>query len=58
VAAATACIGDGCDVVWLSRQLGHANPSITLNVYSHEFAARDKAEKHRDDLERGFGALL
>jgi integrase len=40
------------------RQLGHANPSITLNVYAHEFASRDKADQHRDDLERGFGGMV
>jgi hypothetical protein len=27
----------GLDVVRVSRQLGHARPSITLDVYSHEF---------------------
>lgn len=28
-------IASGCDVVTVQRALGHAQPSITLNVYSH-----------------------
>lgn len=28
-------IAEGCDVVTVQRALGHAQPSITLNVYSH-----------------------
>lgn len=28
-------IAQGCDVVTVQRALGHAQPSITLNVYSH-----------------------
>src|SRR5207248_2476256 len=27
----------GLDIVRVSRQLGHARPSITLDLYSHEF---------------------
>jgi integrase len=36
----------GADVVTVSRQMGHARPSITLDVYSHEFAA----VQHRDNI--------
>lgn len=28
-------IAEGCDVVTVQRALGHSQPSITLNVYSH-----------------------
>jgi integrase len=38
---ASLLIGSGADVVAVSRRLGHANPSITLTVYSHAFARRD-----------------
>lgn len=38
---ATALIAAGLDVVAISRRLGHANPTITLNVYGHRF---DKAD--------------
>ena len=30
----------------MSRQMGHARPSITLDIYSHEFAAI----QHRDSI--------
>ena len=32
---ASALIAAGCDVVTVQRALGHAQPSITLNTYSH-----------------------
>jgi integrase len=40
---ASLLIGSGADIVAISRRLGHANPSITLTVYSHNFARRDAA---------------
>jgi integrase len=39
-------VRSGADVVTVSRQMGHARPSITLDVYSHEFAA----VQHRDNI--------
>ncbi len=36
----------GADVVTVSRHMGHARPSITLDVYSHKFAA----VQHRDTI--------
>lgn len=40
---ASALIAEGCDVVTVQRALGHASPSITLNVYSHLWpSAEDK----------------
>ena len=48
----------GADVVTVSRQMGHARPSITLDIYSHEFAA----VQHRDSialkLADAFGGIL
>jgi integrase len=36
-------IAQGCDVVTVQRALGHSQPSITLNVYSHLWpSAEDK----------------
>lgn len=40
---ASALIAAKLDVVQISKRLGHANPTITLNVYSHLFAATDAA---------------
>jgi integrase len=39
--SASALIAAGLDVGAVSRRLGHANPSITLRVYTHQFAASD-----------------
>jgi integrase len=38
---ASALIASGCDIVTVSRRLGHAGPTITLSVYAHLF---DKAD--------------
>ena len=38
---ASALIAAGKDVVTVSRRLGHAKPTITLNVYGHLFANTD-----------------
>jgi integrase len=49
----------GLDVVQVSRQLGHARPSITSDTYAREF---DQA-RHADDIrermaESAFGRVL
>ena len=38
---ASALIAAGLDVVSVSRRLGHANPALTLSVYSHLFTDKD-----------------
>jgi integrase len=38
---ASSLIASGIDVVTVSRRLGHSNPSITMNVYSHLFKRND-----------------
>lgn len=55
---ASILISQGHDVVFVSRQLGHASPVITLRVYAHMFDARDKASQARDALEAQFGSLI
>ena len=50
-------IPSGLDVVFVSRQLGHANPAITLKVYSHLFAARDHAATAREALDASYAAV-
>jgi Phage integrase family len=39
----SALIAAGLDVVAISRRLGHANPTVTLNVYGHLFEKDDSA---------------
>jgi integrase len=38
---ASMLIAHGVDVVTISKRLGHASPSITLNVYAHLFTKDD-----------------
>lgn len=40
---ASLLIAEGLDVVFVSRQLGHTNPNVTLSVYAHLFARREHA---------------
>ncbi len=37
------CIAEGVDFVTLSERLGHASPSVTMNVYGHLLSGRDAA---------------
>ena len=39
----------------MSRQLGHANPAITLRVYAHLFDLDAQSKRMRDALEARFG---
>ena len=39
-------------------QLGHANPAITLAVYTHLFEQARHSDELRDALDDGFGHLL
>ena len=34
-------IDAGIDVVKISRRLGHASPTVTLEIYAHRFRQRD-----------------
>ena len=44
---ATLSIANGADVVSISEKLGHAEPSITLNVYSH---ANEEAQRRANKV--------
>jgi integrase len=54
---ASLLIAQGLDVVFVSRQLGHAKVATTLNVYAHEFARREHAERAREALETAHRAM-
>ena len=45
--AASLLIGQGLNVVYVSRTLGHADPSITLNRYAHLWDAAEHGEQAR-----------
>jgi integrase len=54
---ASLLIANGLNVVYVSRQLGHANPSITLEVYAHLFERADHAATARDALDSSYAAM-
>jgi integrase len=54
---ASVLIANGLNVVYVSRQLGHANASITLEVYAHLFERADHAEAARAALETSYEAI-
>ena len=45
----------GIDPVRASRQLGHARPSITLDIYAHEFDHARGLDDVRDSIDAAFG---
>jgi len=51
-------IAAGCDVVTVQRALGHSQPSITLNTYSHLWpSAEDKTRAATADFMSSVAAL-
>jgi integrase len=48
---ASLLIAEGLNVVFVSRQLGHASPDITLRVYAHLFDAAEHAGRASAALE-------
>ena len=55
-AFASLLIAKGLNVVFVSRQLGHANPTVTLSTYAHLFERADRAASAREALEAGYEA--
>ena len=51
-------IAQGANVVFVSRQLGHASPDITLKVYAHLFDQAEHASRVSALLESGFAAIF
>jgi integrase len=51
-------IRQGIDPVRASRQLGHARPSITLDIYAHEFDEARGRDDIADKLTAAFSGLL
>lgn len=55
---ASLLVAEELNVVFVSRQLGHASPDITLRVYAHLFDRSEHARRASEALEEGFGGLL
>ncbi|HRQ25789.1 site-specific integrase [Hyphomicrobium sp.] len=52
---ASALIAAGLDVVTISRRLGHANPTVTLNTYAHLFRQTDSVAAEAIEAAMGTG---
>jgi integrase len=50
-------IASGLDVVFVARQLGHANPATTLSIYAHAFARADHAHAAAEALQATHEAM-
>jgi integrase len=55
---ASLLIAQGHDPVFVSRQLGHASPTITLNTYAHLFDNARHARAARDQLDAEYRDVL
>ncbi len=44
-------------MVFVSRQLGHANPNVTLGVYAHLFERADHVQAASDALQASYEAM-
>jgi integrase len=55
---ASELISRGQEELFVSRQLGHANASITLKVYAHEFARREHGQRARVALEAAYTEMV
>src|SRR5439155_24453838 len=53
---ASLVIAKGLNVVFVSRQLGHANPTVTLSTYAHLFERADHAQAASEALEASYAA--
>jgi integrase len=52
---ASMLIREGADVVFVARQLGHTNPTVTLGTYAHLFDSEAQSAKMREALQARFG---
>ena len=48
----------GLDPVGVQRQMGHARPSITMDLYVHEFETARRREQVSDHLAAALGGLI
>ena len=54
---ASLLIANQLNPVFVSRQLGHSSPAITLDVYAHLFEQADHAAAAREALEASYAAM-
>ena len=57
-AFASLLIGQGADAAYVSRAMGHADPAVTLRVYSHLWAGREHGDHFRALLDSTLSAAV
>ena len=55
---ASIMIAQGENVVYVSRQLGHSSPAITLGIYAHLIDHAEHARRATDRLDQGYAHML
>ena len=55
---ASILIDQGEPVTFVSEQMGHASPDLTLKVYSHLFNAQGRIDQARERLQAAYGGLI
>jgi integrase len=55
---ASLLIAQGADVVFVARQLGHTDPSITLKIYAHLFDAVRHSDRFRTLLDEALAPVI
>jgi hypothetical protein len=48
----------GLNVAFVSRQIGHSSPNVTLTVCAHLFDRAEHGQRAKDALEAAFGNAL
>ena len=54
---ASLLIANRLNVVFVSRQLGHASPATTFEIYAHLFQQADHAVAAREALQASYEAM-
>jgi integrase len=55
---ASMLIQQGANIAYVSQQLGHSSPAITLTIYTHLINRAEQAERTSAMLEAAFGGVL
>jgi integrase len=51
-------IDQGEDIVFISKQVGHKHPEITLKIYAHLFKKRESVEAASKRLQDAMGGMV
>jgi len=55
---ASILIGQGELPTFVAKQMGHADPSVTMSTYAHLWEEQESVEKARERLQEAFGGLV